>query len=210
MIIGISGRARHGKDTLGKMLAEQLYERTGYTYVLMSFAYELKVKVQKDFDMSWDQLWGDEKEIPDRRYSRPDAYIAGRRDHDELPCSTYWTPREIMQEYGVFFRKIKKDYWVDHLFNIINEKEYKNVIITDCRFKNEVNKVVDSNGYHLRVFRNIGSLITNETHESETSLGDSYKVDFQINNTGTLEDLNNTAADVVKFLIDNGHSKNLK
>ena len=104
MIIGIVGKARSGKDTFAEMLAEELFTVSGKRFVLMAYAQELKLRIQRDFDLSYDQLWGDSKEEYDRRYIKNRGnYIAGRRDHDEIKLD-YWTPREMMQSYGEFFR----------------------------------------------------------------------------------------------------------
>ena len=143
MLILISGKARVGKDSFGLMLAKELQNKTGQAYVLMSYAHELKLRVQKDFDLSYAQLWEGEKEIEDKRY----------RKHTNKDEVVFWTAREIMQAYGQFFRTIHYDFWVDHLFNVIEEKEYNNVIITDGRHLNEVDAVVDRGGYHVRVER---------------------------------------------------------
>ncbi len=112
MILGISGHARAGKDTFGQMLAEELYKKTGNVFILMAFAKELKDKVQKDFDLSYEQLWGDQKETPDKRFLREEMVpeFAGSGDMGAgigIKCGTireplniYWTSREILQEYG--------------------------------------------------------------------------------------------------------------
>ena len=194
MLLLLSGKARVGKDTFAKMLAKELQKKTGQAYVLMSYAHELKTRIQKDFDLSYAQLWEDEKEIEDKRYTRIDKDGFVNRS---------WTPREIMQNYGQFFRTIDYDFWVKELFSIIEEKNYKNVIITDGRHINEVNAVVDKGGYHVRVEReDKGGSVHNEQHISETALDKGHRVDFTVRNTGTLEDLGNSARDVVGFLID--------
>jgi len=188
MIIGISGKARSGKDTFAKMLAEELQRKEGQAYVLMAYAHELKLRVQKDFDMSYEQLWGDEKEIPDKRYPKPDG-------------DGFWTPREILQAYGQFFRTIDYDFWVKYLFRVIEEKEYKDVIITDVRHINEVDAVINNGGYHTRVEREDKDGVHNEQHISETALDNGHRVDFKVSNNGTLDDLRDRAKDVVRFLI---------
>lgn len=189
----ISGQARVGKDTFAQMLAEELQKQTGHAYVLMSYAHELKTRIQKDFDLSYEQLWGDEKEVEDKRYTRVDETGFINRS---------WTPREIMQNYGQFFRTIDYDFWVKELFNVIEEKNYKNVIITDGRHINEVDAVAVQGGYHIRIERENKDSVHNEQHISETALDKGHRVDFTVRNTGTLEDLKNSAVDVVRFLID--------
>jgi len=191
MIIAIVGKAQHGKDTLGKMLADTLFEKSGIKYVLMAYATELKKRVQKDFDMSYEQLWGGGKEIPDHRYKKP-----MRSESDNEPC---WTPREILQEYGQFFRTIDYDFWVKALFAIIDDKEYENVIITDARHPNEAEPVKKHGGIIVRIIRNVKTGVHNQQHISETAM-DNYKVDYDIRNFGDLDDLQKTAdqlADVI-------------
>lgn len=205
MIIGVSGKARSGKDTFAGMLASKLQKQTGQSYVLMAYAHELKLKVQKDFDLSYGQLWGDKKEIEDERYKkvhsiRPFCEGLGK---SELPKrSSYWTPREIMQDYGQFFRSINYDFWVDHLFNVIEEKQYENVIITDLRHVNEVDAVVDRGGFHVRVEREIDKDTHNKQHISETALDTKHRVDFTVINISTLRHLEEAAKDVAEFLVD--------
>jgi hypothetical protein len=192
MLIGVSGKARSGKDTFAEMLSRELQEQTGQAYVLMAYAHELKLKVQKDFDLSYEQLWGEEKEIEDKRYRK-------HTDKDEM---VYWTAREIMQNYGQFFRTINYDFWVDHLFNVVKEKEYKTVIITDLRHVNEVNAVVDRGGFHIRVEREEAEATHNKQHISETALDEGHRIDFTVNNYWTLKELKSAAKDVARFLVD--------
>lgn len=209
MIIGLSGRARSGKDTFAKMLSKALQKQTGQAYVLMAYANALKNKIQNDFDLSYDQLWGEDKEEYDLRYPKvrgPLPFCVGNRDDGKglevLEERQHWTAREIMQDYGQFFRTIDYDFWVKYLFRIIEEKDYKNVIITDLRHINEVDAVVDKSGYHIRIERDSTDVVHNYQHISETALDDSYKVDFNVINNWTLKELEVAAEEVVKFLIE--------
>lgn len=192
-LIGISGKARSGKDVFGEFLASELSRQEGKGYILMSYAHELKNMVQKEFDLSYDQLWGEDKEKEDRRY------LTNRKallTNDPV----YWTGREIMQEFGGFYRSIDPDFWSKKLFSIMAEKEYENVIITDVRYPNEVDPILERKGVHIRVSREDKTQIHGTKHSSETSLDDGYKVDFDINNNRTLEDLRNTAKDIAGVL----------
>lgn len=186
MIIGISGKARSGKDTFATMLAESLYERVHSPYVMMAYAHELKKAVQAHFDLSYAQLWGDKKEVEDKRYPKGDSF---------------WTGREMLQEYGQFFRTIDNNFWVRKLFDIIDEKEYENVIITDVRHINEVDAIVNRGGYHVKVVRGDKPVVHNDQHISETALDKDYKVDALVLNNGTLEELKEKASDVVKAIM---------
>ena len=200
-IIGVSGKARSGKNVFAEYLAAELYEKTRQPYVLMAYADVLKNMVQEEFDLSWDQLWGDEKEAEDKRYHKQLKYRGGVRPAvDELP-SSYWTGREIMQAFGSFYRSIDPNFWVKKLFRIIEEKEYNSVIITDVRYPNEVDPVLEKGGYHIRVHRDIESKIHGQQHSSETSLDEGYKVDFNVKNNSTLDHLRDVAADIVGAIL---------
>jgi len=192
MIVGVSGKARSGKNVFAEMLAEELYKRTGQAYVMMAYADELKEMAQKELGLTWDQLWGDDKEVKDKRYMK-------WLPEDEVYVP--WTAREIMQSLGDFYRGFDPQYWVKRLFKKIKEKEYENVIITDVRFPNEVDLVVENGGYHIRVNRPIDNKIHGKAHASETSLDAPYKVDFSIVNSGTLDDLRKLAGDVANGMI---------
>lgn len=190
-IIGVSGKARSGKNIFAEFLAEQLFKRFGQSYVLMAYAHELKCMVQREFDLSWEQLWGDDKEKEDKRY----------RKWTEKDEEVYWTGREIMQAYGEFYRSIDWNFWVKKLFDVIEEKEYNNVIVTDVRYPNEVDPILEKGGHHIRVTREVESKIHGKRHSSETSLDGGHKIDFSISNNGTLEDLQNTATEIANALI---------
>jgi len=187
MIFGIAGKAYAGKDTFGRLLAEELNKIQYPPYVLMSFAHELKLRIQKDFDLSYEQLWGNKKEVPDDRYKKPNS-------------SEFWTPREMMQSYGEFYRSIDYDFWVKSLMHIIDEKEYTNVIITDVRHPNEAVSVKDKGGFLIRIVRDGNIVPHGITHISETALDGFDGFDAVIDNNGTLEDLKQGAISLVKVL----------
>jgi hypothetical protein len=206
----MSGKARSGKDTFALMLAEELNKTQYPPLVMMAYAHELKLRCQKDFDLSYEQLWGEDKEVYDQRYPKmrgPLPYCLGNRDDGKglevLDERKHWTAREILQEYGQFFREIDNDFWVKHLFKIIDDKEYINVIITDGRHKNEIDVVCDRpGGYHIRVERGDKDTVHNQQHISETALDEGYRVDFNVVNNMGLEELKQAAKDVAKFLIN--------
>lgn len=190
MLLGITGKARVGKDTFGKMLAEEMYKVVKKRYIIMSYAHALKQKVQLDFDLRYEQLWGEEKEVPDLRYIK-----------SSLPC-IYWTGREILQAYGQFYRSISHDFWVKALFKVIDENDYKNVIITDIRHPNEADPIKDRDGYIFRVTRDSKPVINGSHHISEVAMDSYEKVDFTITNDCGFNELKESASEVVKFILN--------
>lgn len=208
MIIGIIGKARSGKDTFAKMLAEEMNKFSFPVYVLMAFAHELKIRCQKDFNLTYEQLWGDDKEAPDERYVRSNTVV------DLQPVTVYWTGREIMQAYGQFYRTIDYDFWVKNLFNVIEDKELSNVIVTDVRHINEADAVLEHDGCLIKVVRDGAPEIHGQEHISETALDDYKNIDFHISNDAGLDELRESAKEVATFIrkgfLENKFKKGVK
>ena len=179
MIIGISGKGRSGKDTFSQMLLEEL-GALGEKYITMAYSDNLKLRMVEDFGLSFEQVYGDLKEVPDERYPKADG--------------GYWTPREILQYMGTEgFRHIEPGFWVRQLFDSLEIGNIKNVVITDCRFPDEVDIVLEKGGIHIRVEREDKDYITDTEHTSEISLDDYEVVYCVVENNTTLEDLNESA-----------------
>ena len=189
LFIGTMGLARSGKDTVGKMLAEELFNTSGRKFTLMAYATELKNKCQRLFDLSYEQLWGDQKEVEDHRYPKGQG--------------GFWSAREILQFYGTdCMRAIDNDVWVKALFKIIREKKFTDVIITDVRFPNEIYPIKEDGGYIVRVesSRSRTKNVHGKTHSSETSLNGCSDVDFNIINDGSFDELRASVKNVVEFI----------
>jgi len=187
-LIGVCGRKRHGKDSVGKIL------RDSHGFHLTAFADAVKRVAMDVYGLSWEQCYGDgpEKESVDLRWGL--------------------SPRVIMQKIGTEVgRSIHESTWVKHTLDNIQEsaegREYtlrddqnhkfvristwadpKNKwVVTDVRFPNEAQAIRDAGGLVLKVVRP-GLGVPTDEHPSETSV-DLIVPDFLIENTGTLEDL---------------------
>lgn len=185
-LIVISGKARAGKDTLGEIMKQNFKEN----YFTMAYANELKRTCRDAFDLTREQLFGELKEVPDRRYPKEDG--------------TYWTPREILQHMGTeAYRAVEDGFWVRQLFKYINRNNLENVIITDGRFPDEINAVKERGGVHIRIHREDEGAAQGKEHASETSLDNMDEADYIINNDGSIEELKELAIDLIKE-IENG------
>jgi len=193
MIIGIVGKARSGKDTFGEYLIECLKERHNRFFRLVAFAAQLKTMCKLHFGLSNDQLWGDKKEIEDKRFPRyPNINWSGAT----FKCGTVmeplccWTPREIMQELGSFYRRIDHDFWVRSLDQYLKRMIPQDAIITDVRHINECQYVKNNEGILIKVIREDADEIHGMQHESETALDDRPEGYFDltvVNNWGLKE-----------------------
>jgi hypothetical protein len=159
----------------------------------MAYANELKLRCQKDFDLSYEQLWGTDKEKNDIRYAkRGQGFSSNPGD--------YWTGREIMQSYGEFFRTIDYDFWVKNLFRVIDNKEYQNVIITDVRHINEAEAVKEHGGFLIKITRENKDTPHGVNHISETALNDYNDCDLYVINDWGFKELEVAASESAKFL----------
>lgn len=165
-IIGLSGRKRSGKDTVGQYLAEH------HGFTLDSFARPLKDSIQLIYGWDARHTDGDLKEV-------------------ECP---YWrvTPRTVMQQMGTEMgRQLDVNIWRKSLERRLmrrmeNSKELF-LAITDVRFENEADALRALGGEIWRVVRpSLGP--QTDFHASETGL-DGYNFDREIENDGSLDDL---------------------
>jgi hypothetical protein len=171
------------------MLAIEFQKQEQMNFVATAYADELKNDLMKNFGLTRDQLYGNAKEV-------------SCFDLPKQVDGEYWTPREIMQEYGQWCRKIEPDHWLRRLFEVIDRAQLDNVIVTDIRQMNEVQAVLNRGGYHIRLNRDGRDSINNSNHETETALDEeNYRIDFHIDNSGTLDDLRRAAKGTVKALM---------
>ena len=99
----------------------------------------------------------------------------GYYDTEELAKQAY------LKEYNKILFELEQE------TKLLQRKNYPMWIITDCRFKNELQAIKDRDGIVIRVNRN-NSLFKSVIHESETAL-DNAKFDYIIDNNGTIEEL---------------------
>jgi hypothetical protein len=167
LIIGISGKARAGKDTLAAALPG---------FVKGSFAAELKSRVMRDFNLTDAHMNGALKEV---RL----AELAG--------CSS----RQLLIDYGNLFRKYNENYWVDFLMEKIEAEMPPRVAITDVRYPNEAERIKAAGGIMVRLERHTSRdrLVDPMANASisETALDDYKGFDFVLpgHKNATMEDL---------------------
>jgi hypothetical protein len=197
-VVGICGLIGHGKDTAAGFLIEQGYQRISFAGVLKDTCAAL---------FGWDRILLEGNTTESRAFrEQVDTWWANRLD---IPN---FTPRYALQHIGtnVFRHHFHPDIWVAACERQI-EMTDKNVVISDCRFYNELNVIKRLGGKTAVVWRhdkpdwwatasNVNKSGTNsqtnntmqvvfpEIHPSEWSWA-GWKFDFEINNTSTLENL---------------------
>lgn len=132
MILGISGLANSGKDTVADILVRER------AFMKISLADPLKRIVRDVYDFSVDQLWGPSgnRNAPDLRYPRDHSFRMNEKtsrhecaccgfewmDRGERPPQCYLTPRYSLQALGTEYgRHLYKNTWVDLCLRTANQ-----------------------------------------------------------------------------------------
>lgn len=179
-LIGITGKARFGKDSVALYLKNTYYFRT------YAFADPLKEAASRMFGIPLDHFYDDEyKDVID----------------------PFWgiSPREITQKLGTEGgrRLFREDIWIKRAEQVWHEyldqfngvtdmsfyphHDYNGFVITDVRFENEADFIRSNGGMMIHILRDS---IENKVREHESENGIAIlDSDLVIDNNGTLEDL---------------------
>jgi hypothetical protein len=196
-IIGISGYAGSGKDTIADMLCE--YDGV----IKLALADPIKRFAKEMWGFSKQQLFG-----PSEYRNKPDLRYPISENNE------YLSPRAVLQKVGTeVARLIDSDVWIRYTINVsktlLTEPGYdysqmdglkfvglsKNksaVVVSDVRFSNELKYIRQNNGFLIRVFRpEAGLQGCFAAHRSEAEMNDipDSEFDVVISNTGTLDEL---------------------
>lgn len=139
IIVAINGCIGSGKDTFSEEFIRDGFKR-------MSFAETLKDAVSVIFCWDREILEGSTEESRILRET-PDEYWSKKLGFDV-------TPRWVLQNFGtqVMRNNFDDNIWVYSLENKMRSIE-GNIIITDCRFPNEINMLRENNGKIIEVQR---------------------------------------------------------
>jgi hypothetical protein len=195
LIIGIVGNIGCGKDTIAHYLTQF------HDFNQLSFANSLKDAVSSVFGWDREMVEGRTQESREWRET-VDPFWSKRLSMPTL------TPRWVLQQWGTELARkhFHDDIWIASLENKIS-KANTNIVISDCRFPNEIQAIRDLGGSIIRVQRGelpdwyadaelalTGSIIginrlkDKQIHASEWAwLGS--KFDIVIDNNGTVDQL---------------------
>jgi hypothetical protein len=162
MIIGLSGYAKSGKDTVASFITE------------LHPQWEVK------------KFSGKLKDVASILTGVPAHLFEDQAFKTRHIIGWDMTVRELLQRVGTegIRNGVHPDAWVNALF--ADYYQHDKWIITDVRFPNEAEAIRERGGKLIRVVRPGISAVN--SHSSETALDD-WDFDAVINNDGTLEDL---------------------
>ena len=206
MIIGITGLISSGKDTA----ADYLIRFHGFKK--LSYAGTLKDTVAAIFGWNREMLEGTTQSSRAWR-EEVDQWWADRLQMPHL------TPRWVLQYWGteVGRRSFHNDIWVASVENQLRHTD-DSVVITDCRFANELDAIKNAGGTTIRVERGVqpdwlnfatdynitqnpqalAELIDQNIHASEySSVG--LKYDHMVDNNKTIDDLHKNIQSIINL-----------
>lgn len=203
-IIAINGTIGSGKDAFAQAFVDVGYQR-------VSFAKNLKDAVSAIFGWDREMLEGN---TPESRIQReiPDTFWCQKLGRDDV------SPRWVLQNYGtdVMRKYFHDNIWVFSLEYDMMQME-GDIIITDCRFPNELKMIRDNNGvvieiqrtvpywYGLAVSYNTGAVTMmpvelESVHRSEWAWIGINSPNHTVLNDGTLKDLYRKAETIIHEL----------
>lgn len=216
MIIGVSGYAGSGKDTVGELIQYVEATDSGFDF------YGKKPEFRKGA-WNWEEISGWEikkwagklkviasiltgipvKEFEDRDFK--ESYLGDEWDYcvpyeSDAPWVAEGETTEVRMSVREFLQKLgteglrdglHKNVWVnalmaDYKAPKMDQRNPSKWIITDTRFPNEAQAIKDKRGIIIRVER--PGVDPTNLHESETALDD-YPFDYVIVNDGSIKDL---------------------
>ena len=202
MIIGLVGFIGSGKGTVGDIL-----EVHGFTKD--SFAKPLKDACSIMFGWPREMLEGD-TEVSRKWREEPDSFWSEKFGYS-------FTPRLALQLMGTEAGRnvFHQDVWV---ISLLNRAKGKDVVVTDVRFKNEINYIQQNGGVIVRVRRGeepdwywlaedaaagfssaIMGMKDKGIHQSEWDwVGSEFN--YTIDNDGTVNELGNKVKELLQFI----------
>ena len=169
-IIGLLGKKHVGKDTVAEYMTNK------YGVMTYALAEPLKEMVGMLFNLDYEQMHGELKEVVDERWG----------------C----TPRHMFQTIGTeicrkqlhnYIPNVKEnEFWLMKFEQWLSDNEYMYICVTDLRVKNEIDFIKKLGGKIIYIER--------ETKEKDVHSSEMYEVqesdyDFHIINNGTLDEL---------------------
>lgn len=207
MIIGISGKMGSGKNEVADMISYIGFRNAEGTFNQFKEAQDIRNTFLKN------ERWYDaERTLPNihsfaENLKKCLAVCTGidfhaLEDRNVKSSEIPWlgiSYRKLLQEFGEGIRQtVDKNFWVNSLLSQYDNSQ--NWIISDVRYVEEANAILDRDGILIRINRDTGF---DDIHVSEISLDDFENFGYVIdNNDKSLEDLFNECNYIVEHIIN--------
>ena len=197
-IIGLVGFISSGKGTVGDLLESKGFYKD-------SFATPLKDACSVMFGWPRELLEGD-TEVSRSWREQQDSFWSEKFGYD-------FSPRLALQLMGTEAGRdvFHKDIWV---ISLLNRSKNKDVVVTDVRFKNEIEYIQNNGGIVVRIKRGedpewVDSLTKINTQDKRIEYMEKFSIhqsewdwvgcdfNYEIANNGTIEELGNRVDSVL-------------
>lgn len=183
MLIGLTGSAFAGKDTVGAYLGKH------HGFRAKAFADPLRSGLKAMFGLTDSDFLPANKELPIEWIGQ--------------------SARELLQSLGTEWGRdrVAREIWVRHMARRVRPivQAGGDVVLTDLRFLSEAELVHRCGGLIWRIVRPDGRKTTHGKHVSENE-GRRIVADVDIENDGTLEQLYERVDDALLFELQHGES----
>jgi len=174
MLIGFVGKKGSGKDTIA------LFLESKKRFTKYAFAEPLKKACKELFLLNDNQLYDpNEKETVD----------------------LYWniTPRVMLQMIGTDFirKQFDANFWIKHFVRWFHINKAQNIVVTDCRFQNEIDIIKELGGIVIKIERKTSIF---DDHISEAGIDNLTNIDFIIENNSTKDECYNELINALNSL----------
>lgn len=205
VVVMLGHKSLAGKDTVFGFAEELGFKR-------VAFADKLKTTCMDLFNLSHDQVFGESKDIMDKRYPNT------RDNPSDSDYKPFLTPRRILQIFGQDQRSLFPNIWASYIFTTaipaLEAQGHRKIVITDFRFSNEAiaarewaSRTQNSQLSIYKVHRPGIIALSGSNDISETQL-DSFKGwDGEILNDSDLATLKERTIETFSKVIDTSYLK---
>lgn len=192
--IGIGHKKQHGKDTFASYLEAHLRTHTHRNCEIVSYADPLKRLAMATYGLTHAQCHG-----PDVVKDSPTEVLASTFKSCWDWGDKKLTARQVLQHLGGTMRMAVPHILSDAPFRTEYEQGVDYVLLPDTRFEDEALNVQIRGGINIRMWR---PDVESDGHESETALDAWHGWDCTVVNDGSLDQLDQTAWYVAKYIRD--------
>ena len=219
MIIGLSGKSGSGKNLAAALILYNIWQSKKFevqdyelpsleTFLVNSeytkmIDWELRAFADKVKDIVCLLIGCTKKDLESQEFKTTEVPSCWQtiKDAGEYPLyknGNIPTYRQVLQFIGtdLFRNQFNPEVWIHAA---LEPNPTSNIIITDCRFPNEADAILERGGILIRLQRNINKLSLNSVnHSSETALDDYTKFTHIINNNSSVSKLDKALITILK------------
>lgn len=187
--IAISGKARSGKDTLGKLLIKELGFSSRQIKKL-AFADPIKHICKIMFPT-----------VDNKHLFGPSEYRT-IEIQNALSDGKPLTIRQNLLDVGTYARKYNEDIWINNFnYEYLKNQDKKLFIVPDLRFRNEIEYLKRENFFLIRIKRQASQIINHISETGQDDISDD-EFDIVINNDYTLLELKQSVLSIIPKIIN--------